>query len=185
VVDSLVDSSNRGSRKETAEAITVVCRECGTGFGICRSCWRGQVYCSRACREAGKRRLHRQAQRRYRQTEKGKAAHREAERRRRRIHEPMRPARRAGLPSTDKATVPQRSENQKRSWAQREKTMADASSNKPLDGPRIGGRITNPPPTRAEKIATKWVVCHFCGEKGVVVARFRRRGYGRVIGEAW
>lgn len=181
----VVGSGTRGSRKETAEAITAVCRECGAGFGICRSCWRGQVYCSRVCRDAGKRRLHRQAQRRYRQTETGKAAHREAERRRRRIHEPMRPVGRAGQPSTGKAPEPQRSENQQRPWASREKTMADASSNKPVVGPRIGGRNTNPPATRAEKISTKWVACHFCGEKGVVVARFRRRGYGCVIGEAW
>lgn len=181
----MVDSGTPGARKETAEAITVVCRECGTGFGICRSCWRGQVYCSRACREAGKRRLHRQAQRRYRQTEKGKAAHREAERRRRRIREPMRPAGRAGLPPAGNTSEPQRAECRRRPRTPREKTMADASSNKPVGGSRIGGRNANPPPTRAEKSVTNRVVCHFCGETVVVVARFRRRGYGRVIGEAW
>ena len=59
------------------------CRWCDLLFCVCRCCWRGQAYCCDQCRLAAKRKLHRQAQRRYRQTEKGKKAHRLAENRRR------------------------------------------------------------------------------------------------------
>lgn len=61
----------------------VSCRCCGRIFYICRSCWRGQAYCSNRCRQYAQREAHRLAQQRYRQTEKGRAAHRQAERRRR------------------------------------------------------------------------------------------------------
>ena len=63
--------------------ISVFCRWCNAGFCVCRRCWRGQAYCSNECRKAAKRKSHREAQRRYRQTEKGKKAHRLAENRRR------------------------------------------------------------------------------------------------------
>ena len=61
----------------------IECRWCGTLFCICRSCWRGQGYCSAECRSSAKRIAHQEAQRRYRKTEKGKQAHCEAENRRR------------------------------------------------------------------------------------------------------
>ena len=63
--------------------IQIRCRWCRLVFCICRSCFRGQAYCSNPCRIAGKRNSHREAQRRYRRTAKGKKAHREAETRRR------------------------------------------------------------------------------------------------------
>jgi len=63
--------------------LQISCRWCGGIFCICRCCWRGQAYCSTGCRRAGKLHAHREAQRRYRRTFKGKKAHREAERRRR------------------------------------------------------------------------------------------------------
>ena len=59
------------------------CRWCHFVFFVCRFCWRGQAYCCRDCRKAGILRNKREAQRRYRQTEKGKRRHREAENRRR------------------------------------------------------------------------------------------------------
>ena len=59
------------------------CRWCDIMFCICRRCFRGQAYCCDTCRLYGRRKNHREAQRRYRQTEKGKKAHREAENRRR------------------------------------------------------------------------------------------------------
>jgi len=58
-------------------------RWCDVIFCICRRCFRGQAYCCDACRLYGRRKNHREAQRRYRQTEKGKRAHRMAENRRR------------------------------------------------------------------------------------------------------
>ena len=59
------------------------CSWCDFVFYVCWCCWRGQAYCGDECRIAGKRKNHREAQRRYRQTSKGKKAHREAENRRR------------------------------------------------------------------------------------------------------
>ena len=63
--------------------VEIQCRWCELTFCICRSCWRGQAYCCDICRLFGKLKIHREAQRRYRKTEKGKKAHREAENRRR------------------------------------------------------------------------------------------------------
>jgi len=63
--------------------VEVCCRECGLQFYVCRRCWRGQAYCREACRRLGQRRVHREAQRRYRQSQKGKRAHRQGENRRR------------------------------------------------------------------------------------------------------
>ncbi len=63
--------------------VEVHCRFCGARFFVCRRCWRGQVYCSKECRRQGMLRVHREAQRRYRQTQKGKKAHRQAENRHR------------------------------------------------------------------------------------------------------
>jgi len=63
--------------------ISVVCRCCYTPFYVCQSCWRGQAYCSDTCRLSASRASHRKAQQRYRQTEKGKRAHRLSENHRR------------------------------------------------------------------------------------------------------
>lgn len=68
---------------EVMLVVEIRCRWCGMRFCICRRCWRGQSYCSEECRRLGRRRVHREAQRRYRQTQKGKKAHRQAENRRR------------------------------------------------------------------------------------------------------
>lgn len=62
---------------------TVSCRWCGKIFHICRSCWRGQAYCCDSCRHHSQREAHRLSQQRYRQTVKGREAHRQAEKRRR------------------------------------------------------------------------------------------------------
>lgn len=59
------------------------CKHCRLLFAICQSCYRRQIYCCQSCRIEGQRLLHRQAQKRYRQTVKGREAHRQAERRRR------------------------------------------------------------------------------------------------------
>ena len=59
------------------------CSWCHLVFNVCRCCWRGQRYCCGVCRLAAKRKSHREAQRRYRQTPQGKKAHRQAENRRR------------------------------------------------------------------------------------------------------
>lgn len=63
--------------------IKIKCRHCKTCFLMCRKCYRGHVYCSTACRIKAQKISHRNAQRKYRQTQKGKTAHRENEKKRR------------------------------------------------------------------------------------------------------
>ena len=63
--------------------LEIECKYCHVRFCLCRSCYRGQCYCCDLCRSIAQREAHCQAQRRYRQTEKGRKTHREAERRRR------------------------------------------------------------------------------------------------------
>jgi len=71
------------SQVRILKLISVFCCWCGAAFHVCRSCWRGQKYCSDDCRKAANLKSHRESQRRYRQTEKGKKAHRFSENRRR------------------------------------------------------------------------------------------------------
>jgi len=68
--------------------IRISCKRCHTPFYICRGCYRGQAYCCDFCRISNRRASLRNAQKRYRRTEKGKKAHREAESRRRQRHSP-------------------------------------------------------------------------------------------------
>lgn len=63
--------------------IRIQCVFCRCFFHICRRCFRGQTYCCDFCRIEGKRQKHREAQKRYRKTQKGKKSHRESENRRR------------------------------------------------------------------------------------------------------
>ena len=63
--------------------IAINCRWCDFPFFICRACWRGHAYCCDSCRTAGNLKNRSKAQRKYRQTEKGKKNHRESENRRR------------------------------------------------------------------------------------------------------
>ena len=126
--------------------VEICCHWCEMSFLICRRCWRGQRYCSEECRRSGRSRIHQQAQRRYRQTAKGKKAHRQAENRRRH-----------GLSQKD------------------EKKMDDPTS-KGIAGCAIGlfnyARFLIVQ-ARAWFDSRRW--CHFCGCKGQVVDRFPRR----------
>lgn len=63
--------------------LAVKCRWCGVMFSVCWRCFRGQRYCCKACSRNARCRSHREAQRKYRTTDRGKEAHRQAERRRR------------------------------------------------------------------------------------------------------
>src|SRR6266581_7476730 len=58
------------------------CSRCWTRFAVCRACDRCQVYCGRRCSEQARLEDLREIRRRYRRTERGRAAHREQERRR-------------------------------------------------------------------------------------------------------
>jgi len=63
--------------------VCMTCRFCHISFCICRSCYRRQAYCGKRCRRIARRCAHREAQRRYRQTKKGKRTHCLSENRRR------------------------------------------------------------------------------------------------------
>jgi len=131
----------------------VQCRWCGKVFCVCQSCWRGQAYCSDGCRRAAKRNAHREAQRKYRKTEKGKKAHREAENRHR-----------MGLSKKNKKSVDDASSTL-HSSAGKIQRCAELSETDQLEWgatplPRMGR-------------------CHFCGSPGIIVDRFVRRGYGK------
>ena len=63
--------------------LAIQCRCCSQIFYLCQSCYRGQCYCCDLCRSTTQREARRQAQQRYRQTEKGRKAHCRAEQRRR------------------------------------------------------------------------------------------------------
>ena len=133
--------------------VEVCCRWCGVRFCVCQRCWRGQAYCCEGCQRLGRRRVHREAQRRYRQTPKGKKAHRQGENRRRH-----------GLSKRD------------------EKKMDDSSS-KGLPWRVIGllvyARLLM---VHARAGFDKSGRCHFCGCRGRVVDRFPRRGWNRSSG---
>ena len=129
--------------------IGVQCRWCGLFFCICRSCWRGQTYCSDECRIAGKLKRQSEAQRQYRQTPKGKKAHREAENRRRH-----------------------------RISKKSQKNMDDASTTV-LPAWCITLRIfTQLLILRSRAGFDRTGRCHFCGASGEIVDEFPRRGYG-------
>jgi len=55
--------------------------ECRSIFTICVSCDRGQRYCSPTCRAAVRRQQRREANRRYQQSEPGRASHRRCQQR--------------------------------------------------------------------------------------------------------
>lgn len=84
----------------TVLLLLIQCRWCKFRFSICRSCFRGQAYCCDTCRRAARLKRHRQAQRKYRKTEKGKKNHREAENRRRHLNNQRKTKNMDDTPST-------------------------------------------------------------------------------------
>ena len=126
--------------------VEVYCRWCGMGFLICRRCRRGQAYCSEECRRLGRSRVHREAQRRYRQTSKGKKAHRQAENRRR------------------------------HGWSKENEKKMDDLSSKRLPPRVIGFLVyAHLLMIYARAGFASSRRCHFCGCKGRIVDRFPRR----------
>ena len=131
----------------------ILCARCGRGFCVCQSCWRGQHYCSKECRGAARREARHTTQRRYRRTEKGKKAHREAEKRRR-----------VGLTKKTERIVDYTGSTPQCGYA----TMP----------PSPGGSDERQSAEGGNTVITLYR-CHFCGSWGIVVDRFPRRGYGK------
>ena len=63
--------------------IQIECKCCHQNFFLCRSCYKGQIYCCEYCRATTKKIAHRKAQSKYRTSEKGRKANRITQRRRR------------------------------------------------------------------------------------------------------
>ena len=109
------------------------------------------MYCSPECRNTAQKKAHRESQRKYRKTEKGKKAHRLGEKRRR-----------MGLSKKNKKTV-------------------DDEGSILYEGPIIMELTTilsnqeelNYAGTELVKVGC----CNFCGCTGVIVDSFPRRGY--------
>ncbi len=160
--------------------IIVWCRKCGTYFGVCRSCWRGQTYCSRSCRESKKKRLHCQAQRRYRQTEKGKEAHRVWERNRRYQQDPN-DENQVEDTSAPSGMKPEPRPTDGDNNEEPEKNMDDAPSSNPNQGIKVVVGITKNRIGGGEG-PQRWTKCQFCGQNGKVVQRFGRRDYSQKRG---
>ena len=68
---------------QSRDGVCIVCQWCGLECFVCRSCWRGQKYCSKDCSGKGYRRNHRNSQAKYSGTEKGRKSHRLRQRRHR------------------------------------------------------------------------------------------------------
>ena len=133
--------------------VEVCCRWCEVSFCICQPCWRGQAYCSEACRRLGRRRVHREAQRRYRQTQRGKKAHRQGENRRRH--------------GWSKKNEKKMDDPSSRGLPLRVIGLLEESSLRPV----YAHFVT----VRDEPVFDSSRRCHFCGCKGQVVDRFPRR----------
>jgi len=126
--------------------VEVCCHWCKARFYVCRRCWRGQAYCSEECRRLGRGRVHREAQQHYRQTPKGKKAHRQAENRRR------------------------------HGWSKENGKKMDDPSSKGLPGWVIGLLVYSCLLIVGARAGfDRSRRCHFCGCKGRVVDRFPRR----------
>ena len=130
----------------------ILCGNRGRVFYVCQSCWRGQRYCNEDCRGAAQREARHATQRRYRRTEKGKKAHREAEKRRR-----------VGLTKKNSQIVDYMGSTPQGGYATMEKSPGRSD-----DGRSEGGGDT----------VITLCRCHFCGSWGIVVDAFPRRGYG-------
>ena len=65
-----------GSKKEITFYL-LQCKRCRVNFVLCRSCYRGHVYCSDECRAEGRREGKRRCNRQNQSTDEGKADHRE------------------------------------------------------------------------------------------------------------
>lgn len=131
--------------------IQIHCRRCGLIFCICRRCWRGQAYCSDECRITSRRQAHREAQRRYRQTERGRHIRRKAEQRRRKRICKKNVDDRGSTPQTPGYKIVS-------SWIK--SSVRDFLVCVKL---KIGEKGS----------------CHFCGTSGLIVEKFPRRGYGK------
>lgn len=63
------------------EGISFCCQHCACTVVICKSCWRNQRYCSQQCSRQAYLKRHRENQKKYNQTDKGRESHKDRQRR--------------------------------------------------------------------------------------------------------
>lgn len=68
--------SSEPAEKRVPDSRLYRCRNCGELAAVCRSCDRGQIYCGPDCSAAARRARVRDSRRRYRKSERGRAASR-------------------------------------------------------------------------------------------------------------
>ncbi len=136
--------------RKKLELVQIYCRQCGLYFSICRKCYRGQTYCSDSCRNKGYRRLHRDAQKRYREKEKGKQTHLEAERRRR-----------------------------WKLWEKSQQKEGNLNNRKEASKAlkQCTPHFVKGEALKMKKCVGENSHCHFCRRDGIIVKKFPRRGY--------
>jgi len=68
------------------DGAVLCCGDCGIEFRMCSRCWRVQRYCSKECSLNARKKSHRQSQRKYSKTPKGRQVHIKKQRQYRKIH---------------------------------------------------------------------------------------------------
>lgn len=102
--DSMCETIQTGST--AVLLIRIRCKTCQLIFYLCRSCFRGQVYCCDGCRSVSTRKAHRQAQSLYRTSDKGRQANRIAAKRRRMKKREKSVADEGSIPQANYAMLP-------------------------------------------------------------------------------
>ena len=155
----------------------VRCKRCNRLFHLCRSCDRGQSYCSDACREGSRQERVERARRKYARSEKGKQNNRDRQRRfrKRKSLKFQCLNKRVTDPSSQGAlaVVCLRRERAGRVGPR------DVFGEKRAHSAGVGSRISreNRPETDPETDDSETIACcHVCGRPGVVFRQKRRRG---------
>ena len=140
--------------------------ECGAVFWVCRSCDRGQRYCSAACREVQRGRQRRTANRRHQQSPEGRLDHRDRQR-------AYRGRRRAKARVTDQGREPCSTSCSIGAPAATATCLSSSSTRSPAEKLRHGlsSRRSNRSFRRRSSVC-----CRVCGQPGLWFAPFGRDG---------
>ena len=138
----------------------VTCRQCGRVFYLCRSCDRGQCYCSDECRATARRAKLQRARAKYAHSARGRENNRLRQRRFRQCrYPPLRSIKKIEKSVTDH---PSHEGQGMMSWGH------DQHETLPGPPPRHHGHRSRHP--------TQARFCHICGRPGRVVRRSAARG---------
>jgi len=155
----------------------VRCKRCDRLFYLCRSCDRGQRYCSESCREASRQSILERARRKYARSERGKQNNRERQRR-------FRSCKALKLLCFKKRVTDPSSQGMLAVVCLRRERAGrvgprDAFGEERAPSAGVDSRISreNRPETDPETDDSETIACcHVCGRPGVVFRQKRRRG---------